>query len=163
MDLLSIQILQYEFLGPIPLHEWGPPMEKLVYLILLRSDDKFSIYYVGDCDKTDDPSFFTQHPRYKCWTQDLGSKGSLHLAILPLFESSDTYRKNVVSKIMNHYKPFCNSEDIPNVQPEYSVRTSSKADDIKTDDAETADTKTETAATSDDTSNDNDDATSASK
>ena len=32
---LSIQILQYEFLGPIPLDEWGPPMEKLVLLDLV--------------------------------------------------------------------------------------------------------------------------------
>ena len=58
---LSIQILQYEFLGPIPLDEWGPPMEKLVFLILSRDKDKFNIVYVGDCEKTDDKSFFVQH------------------------------------------------------------------------------------------------------
>ena len=46
---MSIQILQYEFLGPIPISEWGPPMEKLVYLILSRTKDKFDIIYVGDC------------------------------------------------------------------------------------------------------------------
>lgn len=154
MNSLSIQILQYEFLGPIPLDEWGPPMEKLVYLILLRNADKFSIYYVGDCAKTDDPSFFTQHPRYKCWTQNLSPKSSLHLAILPLFESSDTYRKNVVGKIINHYKPFCNSEDIPKTEPGYVVRESAKTDDAKTDDATAAaaatDEKTDDAATTTD-------------
>ena len=51
---MSIQILQYEFLGPIPLSEWGPPMEKLVYLILSRNKDKFDMVYVGDCQKTDE-------------------------------------------------------------------------------------------------------------
>ena len=51
---MSIQILQYEFLGPIPLSEWGPPMEKLVYLILSRTKDKFDMVYVGDCQKTDE-------------------------------------------------------------------------------------------------------------
>ncbi len=152
MNLLSIQILQYEFLGPIPLEEWGPPMEKLVYLILLRNADKFSICYVGDCDKTDDPSFFIQHPRYKCWTQNLGSNGSLHLAILPLFESNDIYRKNVVNKIMNHYKPFCNSEDMQKPQPDYVVRKSTKVDDAKPDDAAAAtDVTTDDTTTADDT------------
>ncbi len=123
---VSIQILQYEFLGPIPLEEWGPPMEKLVYLILSRDKDKFNILYVGECEKTDDKSFFIQHSRYKCWVQHSKSETSLHLAILPLFESNDAHRQNIVNKIISRYKPLCNSEDIPKVKPDYVVRNSEK-------------------------------------
>jgi hypothetical protein len=119
---LSIQILQYEFLGPIPLDEWGPPMEKLVYLILSRDKDKFKIIYVGDCEKTEDKSFFVQHQHFKCWVQESGSEKSLHLAILPLFESSNAHRENVFNKIITNYKPPCNSADVPKVKPDYVVQ-----------------------------------------
>jgi len=121
---LSIQILQYEFLGPIPLEEWGPPMEKLVYLILSRDKDKFNIVYVGDCEKTEDKSFFLQHSQYKCWIKHSGSEKSLHLAILPLFESDSERRKIIFQKILAHYKPLCNSTDIPESKPDYVVRKS---------------------------------------
>jgi ABC-type Zn2+ transport system substrate-binding protein/surface adhesin len=121
---LSIQILQYEFLGPIPITEWGPPMEKLVFLILSRNKDKFDIVYVGDCQKTDDKSFFTSHKQFKCWIKQSGSEQSLYLAILPLFESPDEKRINVIRKILSQYKPHCNSNDIPKSTPDYSVRVS---------------------------------------
>ena len=123
---LSIQILQYEFLGPIRLEEWGPPMEKLVYLVLSSNKDKFDILYVGNCEKTDDELFFTRHPRYSCWTQHMGYEKSLFLAILPLFESDDGERQNIVNKIMTLYKPVCNSADIVKTKPDYVVRTSEK-------------------------------------
>ena len=119
---LSIQILQYEFLGPMPLDEWEPPMEKLVYLILSRDQDKFNIIYVGDCEQTDDKSFFVQHSDFKCWVQQSRSEKSLYLAIFPMFESSSDDRQNVFNKIMTHYKPPCNSDDVPEVKPNYVVR-----------------------------------------
>ncbi len=119
---LSIQILQYEFLGPIPLDEWGPPMEKLVFLILSRVKDNFNIVYAGKCEETDDKSFFVQHSQFKCWIKQSGSEKSLHLAILPLFESNDDYRQNVLNRIMTHYKPPCNSNDVPKVKPDYVIR-----------------------------------------
>ena len=119
---MSIQILQYEFLGPIPLDEWGPPMEKLVYLIMSRDRDKFDIVYVGDCEKTDDVSFFTQNTHFKCWVQHAVSEKSLHLAILPLFESGKEYRQNIVNKIKSRYKPVCNSDETIKPQPDYVVR-----------------------------------------
>ncbi|MDH3203382.1 MAG: hypothetical protein OEL81_01735 [Nitrosopumilus sp.] len=121
---MSIQILQYEFLGPIPLDEWGPPMEKLVYLIMSRDKDRFNIVYVGDCEKTDDKSFFVQHSHFKCWVQQSGSEKSLYVAILPMFESSDIRRKNVLNKIMTRYKPPCNSDDISETKPDYVTRKS---------------------------------------
>jgi hypothetical protein len=121
---LSIQILQYEFLGPIPLEEWGPPMEKLVYLILSRDKDNFNIVYVGDCEKTEDKSFFLQHSKYKCWIKNSGSEKSLYLAILPLFESNSKRRKIIFQKILAHYKPLCNSTDISESKPDYVVRKS---------------------------------------
>ena len=119
---MSIQILQYEFLGPISLDDWGPPMEKLVYLIMSRDHDKFDILYVGDCEKTDDASFFTAHPNFKCWVKESISEKSLHLAILPLFESSSEMRKNILNKIISRYNPICNSDDIVKTTPDYVVR-----------------------------------------
>ncbi len=121
--MLSIQILQYEFLGPISLEEWGPPMEKVVYLIMSRDQDKFEIVYVGDCQKTDDLSFFTGNPNFKCWVEKSGSEKSLHLAILPLFESSSESRQSVLNKIKTRYNPPCNSYDEP-TKPDYKVRIS---------------------------------------
>jgi len=123
-SILSIQILQYEFLGPILLDEWGPPMEKLVYLILSKDQDKFNILYVDDCEKTDDKSFFIQHPDFKCWIQKSGSEKSLYLAILPMFESSKDQRQNVRNKILSRYKPPCNSVNASKTEPEYNIRKS---------------------------------------
>lgn len=132
--VLSIQILQYEFLGPIPLDEWGPPMEKLVYLILSRDKDRFNIIYVGDCKKTDDPSFFIQNDNFKCWIRESGSEKSIHLAILPMFDSSDDSRQNVLNKIITRYKPPCNSGiDVSQKKPDYTVRTS---EDVAVDPSE---------------------------
>ena len=122
--LLSIQILQYEFLGPIPLDDWGPPMEKLVYLILSQKNDYYNIIYVGNCEKTDDKSFFIQHSQYKCWIKQAGSEKSLYLAIFPMFESSSKHRENVFAKIIAHYKPACNSDDLTPSKPDYVIRRS---------------------------------------
>jgi hypothetical protein len=97
-------------------------MEKLVYLILSRDKDKFNIIYVGDCEKTDDKSFFVEHSLFKCWVKQAGSEKSLYLAILPMFESSNDRRQAVLKKIITHYKPHCNSDDIPKVKPGYVVR-----------------------------------------
>ena len=119
---MSIQILQYEFLGPIPLDEWGPPMEKLVFLIMSRDQDKFNIVYVGDCEKTDEESFFTQHSHFKCWVQQSKSEKSLYLAILPMFKSTTDYRKNVINKIKIRYNPPCNFDDTSKIKSDYVIR-----------------------------------------
>ena len=121
---MGIQILQYEFLGPIPLDEWGPPMEKLVYLIFAREKDRFNIVYVGDCEKTDDKSFFVQHDQFKCWVQQSGSEKLLSLAILPMFESTKEHRKGIIKKIIARYKPACNANEIIEEKPDYVVRKS---------------------------------------
>ena len=121
---MSIQILQYEFLGPIPLDEWGPPMEKLVYLIMSRDKDRFNIVYADDCEKTEEPSFFVQHSNFKCWVQQSRSEKDLYLAILPMFESSEIRRKTILKKILTHYKPPCNSVDIVEEKLEYITRKS---------------------------------------
>ena len=89
-----------------------------------RDKDRFNIIYVGDCEKTDDKAFFVQHSRFKCWTKEAGSDKNLHVAILPLFESTPDYRKNVLSKIMTRYKPPCNSQDVVESKPDYKVRKS---------------------------------------
>lgn len=119
---LSIQILQYEFLGPIPLDEWEPPMKKLVYLILSRDKDRFNIIYAGDCEKTDDKSFFVQHSEFKCWVKQSGSEKYLYLAILPMFESSNEQRQNALTRILTYYKPPCNPVESPKVNTDYVVR-----------------------------------------
>ena len=118
---MTIQILQYEFLGPIKLDEWGPPMEKVVYLILSRSKDSFNIIYAGECEKTDDKKFFLNNTDFKCWIKTAGSENSLYLAILPMFESESTLRSSILQKIILRYKPVCNpQQDKP--LPDYIIR-----------------------------------------
>jgi hypothetical protein len=119
---LSIQILQYEFLGPIKLDEWGPPMEKVVYLILSRTKDSFNIIYVGDCEKTDEKNFFITNANFKCWVQKAGSENSLYLAILPMFNSPSSARIGIINKILQRYKPSCNENNVVEKKPDYVVR-----------------------------------------
>ena len=57
---LSIQILQYEFLGPIKLSEWGPPMDRVAYIIFSKDKDVFNMIYVGESDETEARDFFTK-------------------------------------------------------------------------------------------------------
>lgn len=122
---MSIQILQYEFLGPIKLDEWGPPMEKVVYLILTRTKDSFNIVYVGDCEKTNEKNFFVDNPNFKCWIQKAGSEKSLYLAILPLFNSPISEREGIQHKIIQRYMPECNKGDIAEQKPNFAVRSNS--------------------------------------
>lgn len=117
---MGIQILQYEFLGPISISEWGPPMEKVVYLILGREKDSFQILYAGDCQKTDQKAFFVDHDSFKCWVHHAGSEKSLYLAILPLFEDADIQRTQILNKVISHYKPACNEIKEP-APPPYRV------------------------------------------
>lgn len=114
---MSIQILQYEFLGPVSIEEWGPPMEKVVYLILGRDKDSFRILYAGDCEKTDEKSFFVDNTNFKCWISQAGSEKSLYLAILPLFEDSEERRLYILKKIIAHYKPSCNNSETSEPPP----------------------------------------------
>lgn len=118
---MSIQILQYEFLGPIKLQEWGPPMEKVVYLIMIRQKDSFNIVYAGECDHTSDEKFFTNNSNFKCWTTQSSSE-SLYLAILPMFESGSDERQKILNRILTRYHPICNHEIKQDVKPEYKIR-----------------------------------------
>ena len=107
---MTLQILQYEFLGPIPLEEWGPPMEEVVYLILSREKDNFHMLFVDQCDKTDKKDFFTQNEKFKCWIKTARSEKNLYLAIFPMWKSDKQKRKLVVQKIVKRFEPLCNSE-----------------------------------------------------
>lgn len=108
---LTIQILHYEFLGPVKLFEWGPPMEKVVYIILSRNDDKFNIIFADQCEKTEETDFFTKNNKFKCWVSNAGSENYLYLSIFPLWESAEDERKRIVEKIISRYKPTCNLEE----------------------------------------------------
>ena len=119
---MSIQILQYEFLGPIRLDEWGPPMEKVVYIILSRVKDSFNIVYVDDCEKTEEKNYFVSNSNFKCWIDTAGSENSLYLAILPMFESNQIARKGIVTKILQRYKPVCNENKVFEKPSDYVVR-----------------------------------------
>ena len=117
---MAIQILQYEFLGPIKLEEWGPPMEKVAYLILSREGDSFNIIYAGTCEQTSDNEFFSKNPSFNCWIEKIGSKKLLYLAILPLFESGTDELKKISDKIISRYQPPCNLKN-PTDSKQYFV------------------------------------------
>ena len=124
--MLSIQILQYEFLGPIKLEEWGPPMEKVVYLILTRTKDVFNILYAGECENTTDNAYFIKNSSFKCWAEKAGSDKFLYLAILPMFDSAVDQRNNIVSKIISKYQPVCNLMNMSEQKPDYVIRSKSE-------------------------------------
>ena len=115
-NLMPIQILQYEFLGPIGLSEWGPPMEEVAYILFAKNKDVFNIIYVGESVKTEASDFFTKNERFKCWLSNAGGENNLYLSIYPMWGSSQSARKQLVRKIVDRYKPVCNqvSEDSEN-------------------------------------------------
>lgn len=110
---MTIQILHYEFLGPINLSEWGPPMEEVVYVLFSRIKDAFSILYVGESDKTNESNFFTKNEKFKCWVSHGGSYENLYLAIYPMWGSQKEEREQIVKKTITKYKPVCNMESLP--------------------------------------------------
>jgi hypothetical protein len=108
---MAIQILHYEFLGPIKLDEWGPPMDKVVFVILSRNKDLFNIIYIDQSEQTNDPDFFTKHKKFKCWITHTGSEKNLYLSIYPMYDSEGKERQKLVNKALERYKPVCNMED----------------------------------------------------
>jgi len=108
---LSIQILQYEFLGPIKLSEWGPPMDRVVYIIFSKNKDVFNIIYIAESEKTESKDFFTKNDQFKCWLSYAGKEENLYLSIYPMWESSQPQRNQLVKKIIRKYKPVCNKID----------------------------------------------------
>ena len=105
---MAIQILQYEFLGPIGLSEWGPPMDKVVYIIFTKNKEVFNMLYVGESDKTEELDFFTKNPKFKCWMSHAGNEENIYLSIYPMWESDVSQRRQLVKKVISKYKPVCN-------------------------------------------------------
>ena len=114
---MTIQVLHYEFMGPIRLAEWGPPMEEVVYVLLARDGDKFSLIYADQCSRSDDAGFFTKSPRFKCWISHAGTEDRLYVAVHPMFGSPEPARKSVVRRIVSKYSPPCNAEQDPRPPP----------------------------------------------
>jgi len=108
---LTIQILHYDFLGPIKLSEWGPPMEEVVYVLMAREKDTFKIIYVDQSEKTEEKDFFIKNDSFKCCISHAGSENNLYLAILPMWESDKVDRKRIVSKTITKYNPICNQKE----------------------------------------------------
>ena len=122
---MSIQILQYEFLGPIKLSEWGPPMDRVVYIIFSKNKDVFNMIYVAESEKTESKDFFIKNDQFKCWLSYAGKEEHLYLSIYPMWESSQPQRNQLVKKIISKYKPVCNevNEDSQNAQTTISQIT----------------------------------------
>ena len=108
---MTIQILQYEFLGPIKLSEWGPPMDEVVYIIMGRFKDTFKILYVEQSEKTKETDFFTKNDKFKCWITHAGSEDNLYLCIYPMSDSDQNNRQKIVNKTIGKYNPICNSSE----------------------------------------------------
>jgi len=111
-DQLTLQILSYEFLGPIRLSEWGPPMEQVVYILLTHSKGTFHVIYVGESEKSQDVDFFKSHEKSKCWADAAGYEANLYLSIYPMWKSTQDERKRLANKIINKYRPSCNEGNV---------------------------------------------------
>ena len=108
---MTIQILHYEFLGPIKISDWGPPMEEVVYIIMARSEDTFKMLYVDHSEKTKETDFFTKNDKFKCWITHAGSEDNLYLCIYPMPDSDKNSRQKIVDKTIGKYNPICNSSE----------------------------------------------------
>ena len=108
---MTIQILYYEFLGPVKLSEWGPPMDEVVYTIMARHKDTFKIIYVDQSEKTKELDYFTKNDKFECWLDNAGSENKLYLSIYLMADSEEIERKKIVDKAIEKYKPICNMED----------------------------------------------------
>jgi len=108
---MTIQILHYDFLGPIKLSEWGPPMDEVVYVIFSRIKDIYNILYVDESEKTLETDFFTKNDKFKCWLTNAGSDENLYLAIHLMPKSDKSERDRIVKKTINRYKPVCNMDN----------------------------------------------------
>jgi hypothetical protein len=108
---MTIQILYYEFLGPVKLSEWGPPMDEVIYAIMARDQDTFKIIFVDQSKKTNELDYFTKNSKFKCWLTNAGSENNLYLSIYPMSDSKELERKKIVVKAIEKYKPICNIED----------------------------------------------------
>ena len=108
---MAIQILHYEFLGPIKLSEWGPPMEAVVYIIFSKNKDVFNMLHVAETGKTEAEDFFKKNDQFKCWLSHAGNEENLYLSIYPMWESSESQRRQLENKIISRYKPICNKFD----------------------------------------------------
>ena len=108
---MTIQILHYEFLGPIKLAEWGPPMDEVIFVILAREKDIFNVIYVEQSEKTNQNDFFTKNEKFKCWLTHAGSEKNLYLSIYLMPNSDEKDRQRIVTKAISHYKPICNMQD----------------------------------------------------
>ena len=105
---MTLQILSYEFLGPIRLSEWGPPMDQVLYLLLKRSNETFQIIHAGESEKTDEADFFTKNEKFKCWIQNVGTENNLYLSIYPMWGSKQEERQRILKKIIDRFQPPCN-------------------------------------------------------
>jgi hypothetical protein len=108
---MTIQIIDYEFLGPIKLDQWGPPMDDVIFVILAREKDTFSVIYVNDSEKTSKNDFFIKNEKFKCWISHAGSEKNLYLSIYLMPDSDSKDRQRIVNKVISNYKPICNLHD----------------------------------------------------
>jgi hypothetical protein len=83
-------------------------MEGVVYIIFSKNKDVFNMLYVGETGKTDAGDFFTKNAQFKCWLSHSGNEENLYLSIYPMWESSESQRKQLENKIISKYKPICN-------------------------------------------------------
>jgi len=72
--------------------------------------------YVAETGKTDAGDFFTKNAQFKCWLSHAGNEENLYLSIYPMWESSESQRRQLENKIIARYKPVCNevNEDSQN-------------------------------------------------
>ena len=151
MASVSIQILQYEFLGPVALSEWGPPMGELLYIVLSKDRDKFNMLYAGDCEHTDDAAFFVQHKQFGCWAQRASSESALYLAVFPMKGSNASRRQMALRRILSSYKPPCNPAELLEKKPSYDVRKADSQEPDAGEEIARIDGKKDDANTVDDT------------
>ena len=67
--------------------------------------------HVAETGKTEAGDFFKKNDQFKCWLSHAGNEENLYLSIYPMWESSESQRRQLENKIISRYKPICNKFD----------------------------------------------------
>jgi hypothetical protein len=93
------------FSKPFPIHEWDPPKQAALYLILTKDDGR--IIYVGESGNLEDRDFWREHNKYSCWVRVAGAERNLAIAFHPMVDSTPVQRKEIESSLVRKLQPLC--------------------------------------------------------
>jgi len=110
---MTINWMNKPFNGPFSLNYWEPPNKPAIFAIMMKpepqkSPTSFRILYFGKSFRLSDMRFYLKQKKLKCWTNYSQTTDNLYIAFFEMPKSSMDERENLLTKLINQYKPVCN-------------------------------------------------------